>query len=122
LLLVKRGGIGNAKRQNPKPIPQGGTGSTVETRTDFEHVKHKWMKVGPWVLANSLAGQTLGVSFMQRALENTPTGLVLSIIATTPIVVMPLAHVFEGERATRRSLAGGVLAVLGVILLVTNRR
>ena len=58
---------------------------------------------------------------MQRAFETTPTGLVLSIIAMTPIVVMPLAYVFEGERATKRSIAGGVVAVAGVVGLVLSR-
>jgi drug/metabolite transporter (DMT)-like permease len=86
-----------------------------------EETKQKWKRVWPWVLANSVAGQTLGVSCMQRAFETTPTGPVLAIIATTPIVVMPLAYFFEGERPTRRSLIGGVIAVAGVVLLIRFR-
>jgi drug/metabolite transporter (DMT)-like permease len=81
----------------------------------------RWWKVAPWVFANSFAGQTLGVSCMQKAFETTPTGLVLSITATTPIVVMPLAYFFEKEKPTRRSVIGGIVAVLGVILLVRQR-
>ena len=69
----------------------------------------------PWVLVNSLAGQTVGVSCMQWALENTPTGIVTAIIATTPIVLLPLARVIEGERITGRAVAGGLVAVAGVI-------
>ena len=72
-------------------------------------------KLWPWVLANSLAGQTLGVSCMQWALENTPTGIVTAIIAMTPIVMLPLARIVEGEKITARSLAGGLIAVAGVI-------
>jgi drug/metabolite transporter (DMT)-like permease len=52
---------------------------------------------------------------MQRALETTPAWVVLSIIATTPVVVIPFAFVFEGERPNVRSLLGGVVAVVGVI-------
>ena len=81
----------------------------------------RWWKVAPWVIGNSFAGQTLGVSCLQKALETTATGLVLSITATTPIAVMPLAYFFEGEKPTRRSVIGGVVAVLGVILLVRQR-
>jgi drug/metabolite transporter (DMT)-like permease len=77
--------------------------------------KDKWRVLWPWVLGNSLAGQTLGVSAMQRALETTPAWVVLSIIATTPVVVIPFAFVFEGERPNARSLMGGVVAVVGVI-------
>ena len=73
------------------------------------------LKLWPWVLANSLAGQTIGVSCMQWALENTPTGIVMAIIATTPVVMLPLALVFEGEKITVRPLAGGLVAVVGVI-------
>ena len=82
---------------------------------------NKWRKVWPWVFANALAGQTLGVSCMQRAFETTPTGLVLSIIATTPIVVMPLAYLLEGERPTRHAIAGGIIAVTGVVGLIAVR-
>ncbi len=77
--------------------------------------KKKWRGVWPWVLVNSLAGQTLGVSAMQWALETTPTGIVLAIIALTPLVVIPFARVLENERITAQSLAGGAIAVVGVI-------
>jgi drug/metabolite transporter (DMT)-like permease len=76
------------------------------------------LKLWPWVLANSLAGQTVGVSCMQWALENTPTGIVTAILALTPIVMLPLARVFEGESITARELGGGFVAVAGMIGLV----
>jgi drug/metabolite transporter (DMT)-like permease len=87
----------------------------------YEVAKKKWRGAWPWVLSNSLAGQTLGVSCMQWALETTPTGLVLAIIAVTPIVVIPLAWLVEGERPTVKSLLGGVVAIGGVIGLARTR-
>ncbi len=83
--------------------------------------KQKWRRVWPWVLANSLAGQTIGVSAMQWALEAIPTGIVLAIIAVTPIVVIPFTFVFEGERPTPHSLVGGAIAVAGVACLILSR-
>jgi drug/metabolite transporter (DMT)-like permease len=83
--------------------------------------KRKWRGVWPWVLANSVAGQTLGVSCMQWAFETTPTGLVLAVIATTPIVVMPFAFMFERERPTPKSIIGGIIAVAGVVMLTLSR-
>jgi drug/metabolite transporter (DMT)-like permease len=77
----------------------------------------KLRRVGPWLLANALCGPTIGVSCYQWALKTTPTGIVLPIVALTPLVVIPLARVMEGERATRRSLAGCVVAVAGAVIL-----
>jgi drug/metabolite transporter (DMT)-like permease len=82
-----------------------------------EAARHKWRASWPWIVGNSLAGQTLGVSAMQWALETTPAGLVFAVIAVAPIIVIPLSMVFEGERPTLRSVFGGVVAVFGVILL-----
>ena len=78
----------------------------------------KWRRVWPWVLANGFAGQTLGVTCYQWALKTTRSGLVLAIVATTPLVVIPFARVVEGEKIEPRSVLGGVVAVVGVILLV----
>ena len=88
---------------------------------DIEPSKQKWRKIWPWVLVNSLAGQTFGVSCMQWALETTPTGIVLAIIAVTPIVVIPFTFVFEGEQPTMHSLVGGAIAVAGVVGLALSR-
>jgi drug/metabolite transporter (DMT)-like permease len=106
LLLVKR----RALKQTNRP---GGPSAQL--------VSSKCRVIWPWVLLNGLAGQTLGVSFMQRALETTPTGIVLAIIATTPLVVVPLAMAFEHERPTLHSLIGGIIAVGGVIGLIVSR-
>jgi drug/metabolite transporter (DMT)-like permease len=88
-------------------------GDDAQMKDSFS-AREKW-QLWPWILANSLTGQTIGVSCMQWALENTPTGIVTAVIALTPIVMLPLARVFEGEKITPRSLGGGLLAVVGVI-------
>ena len=71
----------------------------------------------PWIIGTALAGPTLGVGCYQWALEATPSGLVLPIVATTPLMVIPLSAWMEGDKPTVRSIAGGLIAVLGVILL-----
>jgi drug/metabolite transporter (DMT)-like permease len=81
----------------------------------------KWRRAWGWVLLNAFAGQTLGVTCYQWALRTTPTGLVLAVVATTPLVVIPFAHAFEGEAVHRRSLIGGLIAVAGAVLLVLAR-
>jgi drug/metabolite transporter (DMT)-like permease len=58
---------------------------------------------------------------MQWALENTRAGIVTAIIAMTPIVMLPLARIFEGERISGREMAGGCVAVSGAIGLAFGR-
>jgi len=77
----------------------------------------RWRQAWPWVVANALAGPALGVSFYQWALKTTPTGIVLPIVAITPLVIIPFSYHLEGERPSRRSLAGGALAVCGAVVL-----
>jgi len=80
-----------------------------------------WRKAAPWIVANALAGSVIGVACYQWALSIAPSGVVLPIVATTPLAVVPLAYALEGERPSARSLAGGVLAVAGVVALTLAR-
>jgi drug/metabolite transporter (DMT)-like permease len=76
-------------------------------------------RVWPWVLANALAGQTLGVSCLQWALATSASAApVLVIVSTAPVLVIPLARIFEGERITIRAVAGALIAVAGVAGLI----
>jgi drug/metabolite transporter (DMT)-like permease len=75
-----------------------------------------------WTLANGLAGPVAGVGAYQWALATTPSGIVLPIVATTPLVSIPIAFWLEGDRPSRRSIAGGVIAVAGCIALTLVSR
>jgi drug/metabolite transporter (DMT)-like permease len=66
------------------------------------------------VAGNAIFGAVIGVSLFQYALKSAPTGIVLSIVATTPIVIIPFARIVDGENISRRSLFGSVIAVAGV--------
>jgi drug/metabolite transporter (DMT)-like permease len=79
------------------------------------NAREKRQRAWPWILANSLAGQTLGVSCYQWALKSLPTGIVLPIVATTPLVTVVFTMMIDDERPTVRSLAGDALAVTGVV-------
>jgi drug/metabolite transporter (DMT)-like permease len=74
-----------------------------------------------WYVANALAGPVIGVSCYQWALASAPSGVVLPIVATTPLVAIPLAYWLEGDRPSRRSVIGGIVAVAGCIGLTLVR-
>ncbi len=93
----------------------------TEAESESKAGRPRWRRAWPWVVSNGLAGPALGVSCYQWALATTPTGIVLPIIAITPLMVMPLARITEGDRPTRRSLIGGVIAVIGAIVLTQVR-
>jgi drug/metabolite transporter (DMT)-like permease len=73
----------------------------------------RWKRAWPLVVANALAGPTLGVACYQWALRTTESGIVLPIVATSPLVTMLLTWVIDGERPTRRAAVGGIIAVAG---------
>lgn len=87
----------------------------------FDSAREKWKQIWPWVLANAVAGQTLGVSCYQWALKTAPTGVVMPIVALTPLMVIPFSRYLENERPKLRSIIGGVIAVAGVIALLWFR-
>ena len=76
---------------------------------------NNWRRAWPLLIANCLAGPTLGVTCYQWALISTPTSIALPIIATTPLMVIPLAHFLDGERVTRHAVFGGIAAAAGVV-------
>ena len=69
------------------------------------------------IILNALAGPALGVGCYQWALATAPTGVVLPIVALTPVLAIPLAWLLDGDRPGARSIVGGVLAVAGTIAL-----
>jgi drug/metabolite transporter (DMT)-like permease len=89
-------------------------GGVFESKT-LQVSREKWGRVWPWVIGNALAGQTLGITSMQWALEKTPTGIVTAIIAMTPVIVLPMTRIVDNEKIGMRSLTGALIGVAGVI-------
>lgn len=77
----------------------------------------RWRAAWPFVVANALAGPAIGVGCYQWALRTTPSGIVLPIIATSPLVTIVLSFFLDGLRPTRRAVLGGLVAVGGAVAL-----
>ena len=91
------------------------------TRRPEAHRPNNWSGGWPWLVANALAGPSIGVSCFQWALMTEKTSIVLPIVATSPLLVIPLTRLVDGERITKRSVTGGLIAVAGVIGLTVVR-
>jgi drug/metabolite transporter (DMT)-like permease len=70
-----------------------------------------------WMIMNGLAGPALGVACYQQALIDLPSAIVLSVVATTPLLALPMQWAVEGRRPGWRAWIGGALAVIGVVVL-----
>jgi drug/metabolite transporter (DMT)-like permease len=99
----------------------GVTGLLRRRRQHGAPDERPWRLAMPWILGNAVAGPVLGVACYQWGLRDSPSAIVLSIVATTPLAVMMLSFVFEKTRPTPRALIGSLLAVLGVVALVCGR-
>jgi drug/metabolite transporter (DMT)-like permease len=86
-------------------------------QVSMEKIRRVW----PWILANALAGQTLGVTCMQWALKTTQAGVVQAIIATSPLLLLPMTRIVDGEKISVRSVVGASVAVIGVMALTLSR-
>ncbi len=73
--------------------------------------------IAPWLLGAALFGPVIGVSCFQWALQTKESGVVLAVTAITPIVMMPLAALTEGDHPRKMAIIGAIIAVTGVILL-----
>lgn len=86
-----------------------------------------WPKLRPFLRdAKALAhttggaffGPYLGVAFSLAALHHTSAGVASTIMALTPITLIPFAVFLHREHVSLRALTGTVIAFLGVALLI----
>ena len=71
-----------------------------------------------YILGNTLCGPVLGVACYQWALSELAGGVVLAIVATTPLVAIPFTWWLEKDRAGLQAWGGGLIASAGVAGLV----
>lgn len=87
---------------------------------DAQPQKRPWRLAMPWIIGNAVAGPVLGVACYQWGLRESPSAIVLSIVSTTPLAVMMLSFLFEKTIPTPRAIIGSLMAVLGVVALLTG--
>jgi drug/metabolite transporter (DMT)-like permease len=68
------------------------------------------------VLAATLLGTSAGIGLQQLALAQLPGGLAVALLATAPVLAVPLAPL-EGDRPGALGVLAALLAVLGVVLV-----
>ncbi len=69
------------------------------------------------VTAGSVFGPALGVTLSLLAIQHTETGVAATIMATSPVLILPFAVHVEKERVGASGVLGALLATAGVALL-----
>lgn len=82
----------------------------------------RWREGWIFMLANSLAGPSIGVGCYQLALKTKGSGIVLPIVATSPLVTIALSWWLDRIPPSRRAVLGGLVAVAGAIALSLLQR
>lgn len=70
-----------------------------------------------WTSLGAFCGPFLGVTLSLVAVQHIETGVAASLMATTPVLILPVVAFSGRERMTRGAVAGALLAVAGVALL-----
>lgn len=76
-------------------------------------LRRRW----PLVLLATLLGTSGGILLQQTALQHLPAGLAVALLATAPVLALPLAGL-EGDRPGLSGLLAAALALAGVSLVV----
>lgn len=78
-----------------------------------------WPELRRWPLAllATLLGTTAGIALQQLALQRLPGGLAVALLATAPVMALPLARL-EGDRPGWRGWLAALLALAGVSCVV----
>jgi drug/metabolite transporter (DMT)-like permease len=69
------------------------------------------------LLAASVFGPFSGVWLSQIAVQNTQVGIASTLMAMTPIIMLPIAHWYYKEKLSPRALLGTLVALAGVAVI-----
>lgn len=88
-----------------------------QVRPTWQALKDR--RAGLWLLGGAFVGPFVGVWLSLIAVRTAPVGIASTLMALSPIILIPFDHWIFGERITPRSIAGTVVALggAGVIFL-----
>jgi drug/metabolite transporter (DMT)-like permease len=70
------------------------------------------------LLGGAVVGPFVGVTTYMLALQNCHVGVVTTILATIPVMILPFSVYLFGERVSVRAIGGALVAAIGVALLM----
>ena len=74
------------------------------------------MRAMKFMALGSFTGPFLGVSFSLLAVQHTDTGVAATLMALTPVMIIPPALIFKNEKIKTMEIIGALISVGGVAL------
>ncbi len=74
-----------------------------------------WLTAGTAVI-----GLLIGMTLFLYALQGSKTGIIATLSATSPVIILPLLWLRTGQRPSALSWCGAALAVMGLALIFTR--
>jgi drug/metabolite transporter (DMT)-like permease len=68
-------------------------------------------------LAGAILGPYCGMTLSLVAVKNTSVGIASTLMATTPVIMLPILHYYKKEKISVRGIIGAIVAVTGVAIL-----
>ncbi len=69
------------------------------------------------IVVATFLGTYLGIWLSMTGIRYTYTGIATTLASTSPVWVLPLAHVFEDDTVSTRAVVGACIAVVGIGIL-----
>ena len=73
-----------------------------------------------WIIFAALFGPVCGVACFQESLRTMTSGETMAIVSTSPLILIPLAYIFEKDIPSKKSVAATFLAIIGIIGICLN--
>ncbi len=70
--------------------------------------------------ATAIIGLLIGMTLFLYALQGSKTGIIATLSATSPVIILPLLWLRTGQRPSALSFCGAALAVVGLALIFTR--
>lgn len=70
-----------------------------------------------YTISGTIFGPFLGITASLIAVSNTEIGIASTLMATTPILMIPVVYIFYKESIPLKSIVGTIIAILGVAIL-----
>ena len=86
----------------------------------YKKTKTQSSRVIHWLIFAALFGPVCGVACFQESLRTMTSGESMAIVSTSPLILIPLAYIFEKDVPGKKSVAATFLAIIGIIGICLN--